>query len=673
MRKTASVVAISLLLSVLAVVVAPAASAAPQDVTSTFTSLSGATDEQTLVGVRALCDDCAPDDLFECGDGCEIAGGAAVSVTSSLSWTAPFDVVTTFDPDTFHQGTFTQVSNTVTPRSGPLTLRYALHYTIGIFGRGGDFPSDDWHPSTDTVSDTVMRSATASCTPPAPGGGNTTCSADVSLPFFDDDFLGGAVDIIVSLIVHNTITISPAGFVVHRETSLASPENLTFSGSSVNESLAVPCAAAVGSQVTYALSNPSYGPAPVSVTGSLALGFEIDGTGPLNDDGEIPLPISGNVFSGSIGLSQTGASVSHDFGPVLADNVAPLLNATIPTGPFAENSAISVTGSGSDNCPISGSIDWDEGTVDALSGGSTSLPISRSHTYGDNGGWEIQVCVSDAYVSTCRSGTVTLTNVRPTATIGAAGQTLINGQTAFFAHAGQPVTVTGRSTDPGSDDLTLAWDWGDGAPSPDVTRVSLVNPPLADPALSPSVQPRDEPDVRTHTFGDACLYTITFASRDDDGDGASATARVVIVGNASRIRSAGYWQTNMVSKGTKEFSATRLNCYLATIGFLSSVFNGRVDASTIARAASVLKLGGASGASVTQQFDRQLLAAWLNFVNGSIAMDQLVDTNGDAIPDTTFASVIATAEAIRLNPASTSVQLTEQKNILERVNLSMGG
>ena len=62
----------------------------------------------------------------------------------------------------------------------------------------------------------------------------------------------------------------------------------------------------------------------------------------------------------------------------------------------------------------------------------------------------------------------------------------------------------------------------------------------------------------------------------------------------------------------------------------------------------------------------QLLAAWLNFANGSIEHNRLVDTNGDKVPDTPFLAAIAAAESVRLDPASTQEQLDRQKLIVER-------
>ena len=65
---------------------------------------------------------------------------------------------------------------------------------------------------------------------------------------------------------------------------------------------------------------------------------------------------------------------------------------------------------------------------------------------------------------------------------------------------------------------------------------------------------------------------------------------------------------------------------------------------------------------------RQLLATWLNFANGSLRWFDLVDTNKDRVPDTPLYQVIATAEAVRLNPASTRSQLLAQEAILKNIN-----
>jgi len=98
------------------------------------------------------------------------------------------------------------------------------------------------------------------------------------------------------------------------------------------------------------------------------------------------------------------------------------------------------------------------------------------------------------------------------------------------------------------------------------------------------------------------------------------------------------------------------------------VFNEVRDASTPAAAAAVFDKSGSSAA--TDIFDVQLLAAWMNFADGRIALTDLIDTNHDGVGDTTFAALIANAEAVRLNPASTRAQILAQAALLELVNTS---
>jgi len=140
------------------------------------------------------------------------------------------------------------------------------------------------------------------------------------------------------------------------------------------------------------------------------------------------------------------------------------------------------------------------------------------------------------------------------------------------------------------------------------------------------------------------------------------------VGNSRNTRSAGYWQHQYRGNGKIDFSQTTLNCYLAIVGYMSQVFNEVRDASTIPAVFGVLFPGGNKG-NMTEILDRQLLAVWLNFANGAIGYTQLVDTDGNGVPDTPFNTAVANAEAVRLNPGATRAQLEAQKDILERINL----
>jgi hypothetical protein len=163
------------------------------------------------------------------------------------------------------------------------------------------------------------------------------------------------------------------------------------------------------------------------------------------------------------------------------------------------------------------------------------------------------------------------------------------------------------------------------------------------------------------------LYTVVFDSLDDDGGNAdNSTVSVIIAGNASAERGAGYWQTQYRPRPTA-FSETRRLCYLAITRFMSTVFSEHRALNTVAQAFDVMAVNQ-NGGSATQRLDRELLAAWLNFANGAFGLTELVDTDGNGVADTPFATVMATAEAVRLNPASTSAQLLAQRDILQEIN-----
>ena len=101
---------------------------------------------------------------------------------------------------------------------------------------------------------------------------------------------------------------------------------------------------------------------------------------------------------------------------------------------------------------------------------------------------------------------------------------------------------------------------------------------------------------------------------------------------------------------------------------MSTFFNEEVDASTPGAAEEVLNPAGSRG-DIRVQFDRQLLAVWLNFANGTIEYNELVDTDFDLVPDTELVTFLCAAEAARLNPAATDSELEDLKNLLEAINL----
>jgi hypothetical protein len=263
-----------------------------------------------------------------------------------------------------------------------------------------------------------------------------------------------------------------------------------------------------------------------------------------------------------------------------------------------------------------------------------------------------------------------VTNIAPTATIGQGDATDVNGTPVLIAQAGETIDVSGRSTDPGSDDLTLWWNWDDGAPAIDLSTSYLVNPPDSDPDPSPSVQPRDVTDEAAHAFGQACTYDIVFSASDDDGGSASDTIKVLITGNADEGEPSGYWAHQYRQRGEIDFDDVTLTCYLEIAGFVSNVFHEARNVATFQRAQALLF---SQGKFVTKldQLDRDLLTVWLNFANGSVGWDEPVDTNANGVADTPFHEAVQTAESVRLNPAATPAQLDAQRMRVQSINDSI--
>ncbi|HSJ06553.1 MAG TPA: PKD domain-containing protein [Longimicrobiales bacterium] len=265
---------------------------------------------------------------------------------------------------------------------------------------------------------------------------------------------------------------------------------------------------------------------------------------------------------------------------------------------------------------------------------------------------------------------VTVRNVSPSPQIDESGATVINGVPTFLAAEGETLDFAAQVTDPGSDDLFLTWDWGDGSSS---QAAYLLNPPNTDPFPSPNASPRNVADAQSHAWAEACLYTVTLTAVDDDGGEGSTMANVIIAGTSGRARGAGYWLPQYRGNRTNALSAGTLGCYLQIAGHMSAVFDEeRSGTGSFDEATDVLHTGGSRG-DMTEILDRQLLAAWLNFANGAFGWDDPVDTTGNGVPDTPFSSAISTAEAVRLDPNSTRSELEAQKDVLEAINQMHGG
>ncbi len=94
------------------------------------------------------------------------------------------------------------------------------------------------------------------------------------------------------------------------------------------------------------------------------------------------------------------------------------------------------------------------------------------------------------------------------------------------ALVGAELGLWATATDPGSDDVTFTWSWGDGSQD-DVT--TYFNDGLGpDPYPSPDVNPMTATDVARHSFPAAGTYDVVLSVTDDDGGVTEVVLQIVL-------------------------------------------------------------------------------------------------------------------------------------------------
>ncbi|HEV8595232.1 MAG TPA: VWA domain-containing protein [Thermoplasmata archaeon] len=91
---------------------------------------------------------------------------------------------------------------------------------------------------------------------------------------------------------------------------------------------------------------------------------------------------------------------------------------------------------------------------------------------------------------------------------------------------GRGLALAASVADPGSDDVFVTWDWGDGAVD---LHVFLSNGVSPDPYPSPEIAPVAVTDLGRHTYAATGTYHVTITVADDDG-GTTVLAFDVTVG-----------------------------------------------------------------------------------------------------------------------------------------------
>jgi len=330
-------------------------------------------------------------------------------------------------------------------------------------------------------------------------------------------------------------------------------------------------------------------------------------------------------------------------------------------------------------------VNWGDGTSTPFHAATTvngAGSFTESHQYGDDGVFTITVSVGDDDTGQgSDTATATVHNVAPTAVIdepvdgrtwiladGIDADTAVNLPT-MLATAGVPSSMTERSIDPGSDDLTPVWTWGDGTTS---SRTWLVNGPATDPDPSTSVQPRSIVDTQSKTWTTPCLYQVSTTVVDDDWGVASDSTWVVVTGRPTKTLGNGAWHSAIQGSGKLTLTPAQVACYLRAVDHLSPTYGASPDALPLATVADAVRILGMSTGAPTElaHLDRALLSAWLELMNGGMSWNEQVDSNGDkkiTAADMTFGQLLRDSESLRGRPGVTSKQLQDRRQLLDKV------
>jgi PKD repeat protein len=202
-----------------------------------------------------------------------------------------------------------------------------------------------------------------------------------------------------------------------------------------------------------------------------------------------------------------GTDESRDTVLVTVQNVAPAVSAgeDVTTD---EGSSVTFEGTVTDPGDDTLTYSWDFGDNTPVVSGTLNV----DHTFADDGTFTVTLTVMDDDVEVRDTLVVTVANLAPMLVDAGRDETVLEGAT---------VTFQGSASDPGEDELTFTWDFGDG--SDPVSLAGLTNP---------RHQFTDDPE------GEIDTYTVTLTVTDGEGGSAQDTATITVL-NVNPIVDAG--------------------------------------------------------------------------------------------------------------------------------------
>ena len=375
------------------------------------------------------------------------------------------------------------------------------------------------------------------------------------------------------------------------------------------------------------------------------------------------------TFTVRLRVTDSGSLIAIDSTTVTVTNVAPTIDVLGTDSPQPEAAATTLQVSASDAGwleALTATVDWGDGTppvplpaaVENVRPDAT-LTATVTHVYGDNGSFTIEVCVSDDDTTTCGTTAATIDNLPPSLTLDTSGAVAFPGGPAFLGSAGMPQSHDADGTDPGSDDLTFAWNFG--------STTTYFNDGLGpDPLPSPlGTFPFAAADTATVTYAFPGAYLLGVTITDDDGGADVASLPKVVVGNEDKTHPYGWWKHEYRRTGKPKVPTAFLDAYLDIIELTSSVFSEQAQLASIFDAAAVLE---AQGSDKRVAARGHLLWAWLHFASGGVGWTDPVPMGGGVTRP--YHEVMTEIEAIVLDPGASHGDLVRASQLAQRTFLA---
>lgn len=308
-------------------------------------------------------------------------------------------------------------------------------------------------------------------------------------------------------------------------------------------------------------------------------------------------------------------------------------------------------------------IDWGDGTTETVEvdQGAGNGSIVASHTYGDDGAYEVTILVSDDDGGTGEDTTVVdIANLPPAVIMDTSGAiTLPSGEEAVLGAVDQPQSHSAEATDPGSDDLTFTWSFR--------TETTYFNDGVnPDSPLSPGgTFPFTVTDTATVTFDELGLHDVNATVTDDDGGKDEARLDSLVTGDADDARGLGFWRKQYSDQGHAHYDDAELKAFLDIANHASGVYSEETDASTFDTARDALS---PRGPEMRDKAEAQALAAWMNFAAGGVGWNEQIDTDGDGEGDAAFHELMDEVEEILADSDANNDDLERVKDLAEAIN-----